>query len=239
MMFLGALSMLVGVIMAVGQSDFKRMLAYHSISQMGYVTIGLGLGLNPNVSPAIAAFGLLGGLFHLANHAVFKSCLFLSSGSFEFRTGTRNKFEMGGLIRRMPVTSATCSIASLSISGVPPFNGFWSKLIIIAAFIQAALYSQGDSKVWFMIYGIIAVFVAFMTLISFVRLQKSVIFGKLPERFASLREAPFSMVVPLIILAALCLGIGIAYPFIHDTLLEAAKDALLDKVSYVNLLIGS
>jgi len=239
LMFLGALSMLVGVIMAVGQSDFKRMLAYHSISQMGYVTLGLGLGLNPNVSPAIAAFGLLGGLFHLANHAVFKSCLFLSSGSFEFRTGTRNKFEMGGLIRKMPITSTTCSIASLSISGVPPFNGFWSKLIIIAAFIQAALYSQGSSKAWFMVYGIIAVFVAFMTLISFVRLQKSVIFGRLPEKFASVREAPFSMVLPLIILAILCLGIGIAYPFIHDTLLEAAKDALLDKISYVNLLIGS
>jgi len=76
-------------------------------------------------------------------------------------------------------------------------------------------------------------------LISFVRLQKSVIFGKMPERFAGVREAPFSMVLPLVVLAILCLGIGIAYPFIHDGLLEAARDALLDKVRYVNLLIGS
>jgi len=229
LMFLGALSMVVGVFLAVGQSDFKRMLAYHSISQMGYVTIGLGLGLNPGVEPMVAALGLFGGLFHLANHAVFKSCLFLCSGAFEYRTDTRNKYEMGGLIRRMPVTSTTCSVASLSISGVPPFNGFWSKLIIIVAFLKAG----------YTIYGIIAVFVAFMTLISFVRLQKSVIFGKLPEKFASLKEAPFTMVLPLVILAILCLGMGIAYPFIDEGLLMAARDTLLDKMAYVGFLMGS
>jgi multicomponent Na+:H+ antiporter subunit D len=227
-MFLGALSMVVGVLLAVGQSDFKRMLAYHSISQMGYVTIGLGLGLNPKIDPAIAALGLFGGLFHLINHAVFKSCLFLCSGAFEYRTGTRNKHEMGGLVRKMPVTSATCSIASLSISGVPPFNGFWSKLIIILALIKAGYW----------IYGSIAVLVAFITLISFIRLQTGVLFGKLPEKFSSVREAPFAMTLPLVILAVLCLGIGLAYPWIDHWLLRAAQDALLDKVAYMNYLIG-
>lgn len=225
-MFLGALSMLVGVFLAVGQSDFKRMLAYHSISQMGYVMMGLGLGLNPRVDPAVAALGLFGGLFHLVNHAVFKSCLFLCSGSYEYRTGTRDKHEMGGLVRRMPVTSVTCSIASLSISGIPPFNGFWSKLIIIVAFLRAG----------YTVYGAIAALVAFMTLISFVRLQSSVLFGKLPQRFAKIREAPFAMTAPLVVLAAMCLGIGIAYPWIDRGMLAAARDALLDKMAYIGWL---
>jgi multicomponent Na+:H+ antiporter subunit D len=226
LMFLGALSMLVGVFLAVGQHDFKRMLAYHSISQMGYVMMGLGLGLNPNVPPALAALALFGGLFHMVNHAVFKSCLFLCAGSFEYRTGTKDKTEMGGLIRRMPVTSATCSIASLSISGVPPFNGFWSKLIIIVAFMKAG----------YPIYGILAILVAFMTMISFIRLQMNVIFGKLPEKFANIKEAPFSMTLPLVILAVLCLAIGIFYPMVDQNLISAARDALLDKAQYISFL---
>lgn len=228
LMFLGALSMVVGVFLAVGQSDFKRMLAYHSISQMGYVTIGLGLGLNPNVPPAIAAMGLLGGIYHMVNHAVFKSLLFLCSGSFEYRTGTRNRYEMGGLIRKMPVTSVACSIASLSISGVPPFNGFWSKLIIIVAFIQAGYY----------VYGGIAVLVAFMTLLSFIKLQRFVLFGQLPARFVNIKEAPFGMTLPLVVLAALCIGLGLAYPILDQTVLQAARDALLDKLSYMGYILG-
>jgi multicomponent Na+:H+ antiporter subunit D len=228
LMFLGALSMVVGVFLAVGQSDFKRMLAYHSISQMGYVMLGFGLGLNPNVPPAIAAMGLFGGIYHMVNHAVFKSLLFLCSGSFEYRTGTRNRYEMGGLIRKMPVTSATCSIASLSISGVPPFNGFWSKLIIIVALIQASYY----------VYGAIAVLVAFMTLLSFIKLQRFVIFGQLPTRFANIKEAPFAMTFPLVVLAILCIGLGLAYPFIDQSVLQAARDALLDKLSYMGYILG-
>ena len=228
LMFLGALSMVVGVFLAVGQSDFKRMLAYHSISQMGYVTIGLGLGLNPNVPSAVAALGLFGGLYHLLNHAVFKSLLFLCSGAIEYRTGTRNRYEMGGLIRKMPVTGAACSIASLSISGVPPFNGFWSKLIIIVAFIQAGYY----------VYAAIAVLVAFMTLLSFIKLQRFALFGQLPARFAAIKEAPFAMTLPLVVLAVLCLALGLAYPFIDQGLLQAARDALLDKLSYMGFILG-
>jgi multicomponent Na+:H+ antiporter subunit D len=228
LMFLGALSMVVGVFLAVGQSDIKRMLAYHSISQMGYVMIGLGLGLNPNVPALVAAMALFGGIYHFVNHAVFKSLLFLCAGSFEFRTGTRNRYEMGGLIRKMPVTSTACSIASLSISGVPPFNGFWSKLIIIVALVQAGYY----------IYGAIAVLVAFVTLLSFIKLQRFVIFGQLPARFAAIKESPFAMTFPLVVLAILCLGLGLAYPFLDQSVLQAARHALLDKLSYMGYILG-
>jgi multicomponent Na+:H+ antiporter subunit D len=228
LMFLGALSMVVGVFLAVGQADIKRMLAYHSISQMGYVMIGLGLGLNPNVPAVVAAMGLFGGIYHFVNHAVFKSLLFLCAGSFEFRTGTRNRYEMGGLIRKMPVTGAACSIASLSISGVPPFNGFWSKLIIVVALVQAGYY----------VYGGIAVLVAFVTLLSFIKLQRFVLFGQLPARFAAIKESPFAMTLPLVVLAILCIGLGLAYPFLDHSVLQAARSALLDKLSYMGYILG-
>ena len=114
--------------LAFGQWDFKRLLAYHSISQIGYVVLGIGLA-----SP----LGVFGGLFHLFNHAAFKSLLFLGSGAVNSSTGTRDLRQMGGLKERMPVTAATSLIASLSIAGIPPFNGFFSKLIIILACLQA------------------------------------------------------------------------------------------------------
>jgi len=133
LMALGALSMVVGVLLAVGQWDFKRLLAYHSISQMGYVVLAVGLaGLlmakaasaesaaAAAAARATAALALFGGLFHMFNHAAFKSLLFLCAGATEYATGTRQLKKLGGLTRRMPVTSACCRVAALSISGVPP-----------------------------------------------------------------------------------------------------------------------
>ncbi|MCJ7543560.1 MAG: NADH/ubiquinone/plastoquinone (complex I), partial [Phycisphaerae bacterium] len=136
LIILGGVSMLVGVLLAVGQWDFKRLLAYHSISQMGYVLLALGVGAQVAGSGGdmgIASLCVFGGLYHLFNHAAFKSLLFLSSGSIEQQTGTRQLKELGGLVRRMPVTSFACRVGALSIAGVPPFNGFFSKLIIIVA----------------------------------------------------------------------------------------------------------
>lgn len=228
MIFLGALSMVLGVLLALGQSDFKRMLAYSSISQVGYITMGFGLGLNPSIDPSVASLALFGALFHLINHASFKSCLFLCSGAFEYRTGTRNRHQLGGLIRRMPLTGTACSIASLSIAGIPPFNGFWSKLIIIVAFIRAGYY----------IYGSLAVIVALMTLITFIKLQSSILFGALPSKYAGVKEVPLAMTLPLVILAIFCLGLGIAYPLFGDTILRAAGNSLLDKLAYLGFLIG-
>jgi multicomponent Na+:H+ antiporter subunit D len=227
-MFLGALSMVIAGLLAVGQGDFKRMLAYSSISQIGYVMIGFGLALNPNVDIAVAALGLVGGLFHLVNHAVFKSLLFLGSGAVEYSTGTRDLGRLGGLVKKMPVTGTTISIGSLSIAGIPPFNGFWSKLIVILALLKGGYY----------IYGSIAVIVGFITLIYFIKLQREVLFGALPSALAGVREAPFAMVLPLVILAGLCVALGVFYPIVDQQLLKAATDALLDKMAFMNLLLG-
>jgi len=218
LMSLGVLSMVVGVLLAVGQWDFKRLLAYHSISQMGYVMVGIGLG---------TPLGILGGLFHLMNHAFFKSLLFLCSGAIEYSTGTRNLKEMGGLFKRMPVTSTTCSIASLSISGIPPFNGFWSKLIIIIALVQREFYALAA----------ITVCVSFLTLVSFIKVQRYSIFGDLPEKMKRAKEIPILMRTTLVILAILCIVTGVLYPFFGNTVLEMARDAIMDQQKYIHLVL--
>ena len=187
LMTLGALSMVIGVLLAVGQWDFKRLLAYHSISQIGYVVLGIGLA---------TPLGVAAGLFHLLNHAVFKSLLFLNAGAVEYRTGTRQLDEMGGLNKRMPVTGATSFVASMSIAGVPPFNGFFSKLLIIIACFQAGRWG----------FAVAAVVVSILTLASFMKVQKYAFFGRLGQKWQAVREAPGPMVASMVLLAVLCLA---------------------------------
>ena len=127
-MFLGAVSMVVGGLLAIGQWDIKRLLACSSISQMGYIFLGIGLA---------TPLGILGAIFHVFNHSMIKSLLFLNAGAVEYATGTRDLKKLGGLNHKMPVTGMTQFIGAMSVSGVPPFNGFFSKLIIIIAAVQA------------------------------------------------------------------------------------------------------
>jgi multicomponent Na+:H+ antiporter subunit D len=214
LMVMGGLSMVIGVFLAVGQWDFKRLLAYHSISQMGYVMVGIGLA---------TPLGIVGGLFHLLNHAIFKSLLFLCSGAFEYSTGTRQLKNLGGLINKMPWTGASCSVAALSISGVPPLNGFWSKVIIIVALIQAKFY----------FLAAVTVFVSFMTLISFIKVQKYTLFGDLPKSLQKVKEVPALMILGMGILAFLCIALGLFYPFYGKVLLESAGNLLSNPQQYI------
>jgi multicomponent Na+:H+ antiporter subunit D len=214
LLFLGALSMVIGVFLAIGQWDFKRLLAYHSISQIGYVILGIGLG---------TPLGILGGLFHLFNHSVFKSLLFLNSGAVEYSTGTRDLKEMGGLAQKMPVTGTTSLFASMAIAGIPPFNGFWSKLIIIVACVQAGRYG----------YAVWAVIASVLTLASFMKVMKYAFFDKLKEKWAGIKEVPFFMKISMAALALVCLVGGVlAYGKIDEMFLGKAADALLEGVKY-------
>jgi len=230
LMTLGVGSMVVGVLLAVGQWDFKRLLAYHSISQMGYVVLALGVGGEMLVkgNSALAGLAIFGGLFHLFNHAAFKSLLFLCSGAAEHGTGTRQLKELGGLMHRMPVTSACCRVAALSISGVPPFNGFWSKLIIIIAVVQAGHYALAA----------VTVAVSFLTLVSFVKVQRYVIQGELRSALSSIREVPVLMCCAMVLLAIICLTAGVAVPVLRDVLLEPARNVLLNGIEYAVVAMG-
>jgi len=209
LMFMGALSMVVGVFLAIGQWDFKRLLAYHSISQIGYVILGVGLG---------TPLGILGGLFHLFNHSIFKSLLFLNSGAVEYAAGTRELKKMGGLASRMPVTGVTTLTASMSIAGIPPFNGFWSKLIIIIAAVQANRFG----------YAFWAVVASVLTLASFMKVLKYGFLGKVQGKLGRVKEVPFFMKISMGILAVACLVGGfLLFSDISGNFLNNASEILL------------
>jgi len=228
----GALSMVVGVFLAVGQWDFKRLLAYHSISQMGYVVLGIGLGgyiLATGGRQSAALLAILGGIFHLANHSVFKSLLFLASGSIEYSTGTRQLKEMGGLLAKMPLTRATCTIASLSIAGVPPFNGFWSKLIIVIAAFQGG----------FPWLAAVTILVSFVTLLSFIKVLRYAFLGHLPAVLKSVRESPAMMAIAMVVLAVFCTGMGLLLvPGVREMILDPAVGALAEGVEYAQAVLA-
>ena len=218
---LGTLSMMVGVLLAIGQWDLKRLLAYHSISQIGYVVLGIGLG---------TPLGILGGLFHLFNHSIFKSLLFLNSGAVEYATGTRDLKKMGGLAKNMPVTGTTNLVASMSIAGIPPFNGFWSKLIIIIATVQAGRY-------WYTFWAVLA---SLLTLASFTKVMKYAFFGTLRESLQRVKEVPIFMKLSMALLAVVCIFGGfLAFQGVSEIFLDRARDVVREGVNYANIVIST
>ncbi|HUV66813.1 MAG TPA: proton-conducting transporter membrane subunit [Sedimentisphaerales bacterium] len=224
---LGILSMVAGAFLAIGQWDIKRLMAYSSISQIGYVVLGIGLGallLARGDSLAWASLAIFGGLFHLVNHAVYKSLLFLTSGSVEMSTGTRDLREMGGLAAKLPFTRTACTVASASIVGIPPFSGFWSKLILIIAAVQAHFY-------WI---AAVIVFVSLCTLIMYLKVQRYAFLGELPENLERIEESRGTMRVAMVSLACLCVLMGslVLVPGLRDAILEPAVKVLTDGVKY-------
>jgi len=224
---LGLLSMVAGAFLAIGQWDLKRLMAYSSISQIGYVVLGIGLGatlIARGANLAWASLAILGGLFHLVNHAVYKSLLFLTSGSVEMSTGTRQMKQMGGLAEKLPITRTTCTVASASIVGIPPFSGFWSKLILVIAAVQAQFY-------WI---AAIIVFVSLCTLIMYLKVQRYVFLGELPENLQQVKENKGSMLVAMVFLACLCvlMGLLVLVPDLKQAILEPAVKVLTDGLKY-------
>ncbi len=230
---IGTLSMVVGVLLAIGQWDIKRLLAYHSISQMGYVILGIGIGMlviSKGGSEDVASLAIAGGLFHLFNHAIFKGLLFLNAGAVEYETGIRDMKKLGGLAVRMPVTASTSITASMSIAGIPPFNGFFSKLIIIIAAIKAKYY----------VLSILAVFVSIITLASFLKVQKYTFFNNEGKKWnEGIREVPFSMCFSMVFLAVLCFVLSLLIiPSIREVILLPAVNVLMSTSEYSISVLG-
>ena len=189
--WLGLLSMIAGGLLAAGQKDIKRLFAYSSISQVGFIILGLGLG---------TPLGLIGGLYHLLNHAFFKSLLFLNAGAIEYATGTRKLEQLGGLNNRLPVTAATSMVGSMSIAGIPPFSGFWSKLIIVLACIESGHYG----------FAIAAVLISIVTLAYQLKVQRMAFFAALPDTLKDIQREPPLMALAMIILAIGCIALAFA-----------------------------
>jgi NADH-quinone oxidoreductase subunit L len=207
LMTLGAVTLLVAVMMAFVQTDYKRLLAYHAVSQAGYMILGIGT-LNP--------IGIAGGLFHMVNNAIYKSCLFMTAGSVERQTGSNDLSKLGGLFGSMPVTALCYLIAAAAISGIAPLNGFFSKEMIYAGTLNTGY-------IWFFIAAELG---SVLTLASFLKLGHAVFFGPKPEALKDTREAPFSTLLPMMILAALCVAFGFGARLPVDFLLDPSLQSL-------------
>lgn len=223
----GVISMFVCVTMAFNQHNFKRLLAFHSISQVGYVITVIGLG---------SALGMSAGLFHAMNHTIFKGLLFLTAGAVQHATGSLDLDELGGLSKKMPGTCALFLIGAASISGLPPFNGFASKWMIYQATFQKA----GETgNFFFVVVCVAALITSVLTLASFIKVAQSVFFGQLNPKFANTREVSLGMRIPMWILAALCILPGLFPDQVQQWLLTPATQAATNASGYIDAAMGT
>jgi hydrogenase-4 component B len=208
----GVVSALLGVLYALMEHDLKRLLAYHSIENIGIILIGFGAALVFEAlgRPALAAVGLAAGLFHTVNHATFKCLLFLGAGSVLHATGTRNMEEMGGLIRRMPATALCFLIGAVAISGLPPLNGFVSEWLTYQALLGGFGATQDLTRMAFPIAGAMLALTAALAAACFVK-AFGISFLALPRSLAAgaAHESPRSMQIGMAILAAACVLLGL------------------------------
>ena len=211
----GAVTLFIGTAQSMKQSDSKRLLAYSSIGQVGYIVFAIGAALTMfnaenEFVKMLAVVTIVGAVYHIMNHAIFKGLLFLSSGSILYATGTKDLNKLGGLLKIMPITAIIAGIASLSIAGVPPFSGFFSKWSIISSSLLA-----GGETAFLVVFGIVALFTSPITLACYVKF-----FGM---TFASsgvewnveheIKEVPAMMIIPKVFLVIISLVQGLL-PFV-------------------------
>lgn len=200
LMAIGSVTIMAAVMMAMVQHDMKRLLGYHAVSQVGYMVLGIGTG-NP--------IGIAGALFHMFNNTIYKSCLFLAGGAVEKSMKTTDLHRLGGLGKLMPLVFGAFLVASLSISGVPPFNGFASKWMLY----QGIIGTMGTGWTW-ILWLTAAMLGSALTLASFMKLIHAVFLGQESPHVSRVAGAapprtPFSFALPLVVLAALCIGLGV------------------------------
>jgi len=178
--------------------NLKRLLSFHAVSQVGYMVLGIGTGMT---------IGVIGGLFHMLNHAIYKCDLFLMSGTVGRAAGTDEIEKMGGLARSLPITFASGAVAAAAISGVPPFNGFVSKWLVYQGTLSIGNHGLGTALV------VVAVFGSALTLASFVKVIYSAFLSAPPEGAAYVKQRPredFCLALPMVILALACIVLGLA-----------------------------
>jgi len=211
----GLLTMVVGGVIAISQTNIKRMIAYSTISQSGYIFLAIGLGTN---------IGVAAGLFHLLNNMIIKAMLFLAAGIVIWHTQTKDMRELGGLGKQMPLTMFCFGIGALSITGLPPFNGFASKWMIYMATWEVSPLLTA-----------IAITVSAITLIYYMKAFSSIFFG--PAKISLKKATPRLMLVPVVILTILCILIGLL-PQIGLSVIEPAANALLSQNQYISAVLG-
>ncbi len=198
LLIIGGITTITAVMMALIQHNYKKLLGYHAVSQVGYMITGLGLG---------TAAGIAGGLFHMFNNALYKGGLFLVAGSVEKKTGKSEFTDVGGLSSYMPITFISALIFALSISGVPPFNGFASKWLVYQSIIEFGRGNGPSQAIW-PIWLILAIFGSALTLASFIKFISGIFLGKKLDK-SGFNEVGFFMWFPQIVISISCLVFGI------------------------------
>jgi proton-translocating NADH-quinone oxidoreductase chain N len=205
LMLMGVVTMLVGIALVAAQDDLKRLLAYSSVSQIGYIMLGLGIG---------TYLGFFGALYHIINHALAKSALFLGAGAVEQATGSRAISKLGGLARAMPITAGCFIAACLALGGAPGLNGFMSKLTICLAAARAGFW-------W---AALLAALTGVLTLVVMVKVAAAVFWGgKEASAAPQAREVPVAMYAVMVVLVLLCLALGACPLWIAPALDQAAR----------------
>lgn len=232
LIWIGIITMAAGVFMALQQSNMKKMLAYHSVSQMGYIIMGIGVAayLGPK-----GAMGFSGAIYHMVNHALFKSLLFMVAGVIYLKTHEMDMYKLGGLWRKFPFTALVCLIAALGITGMPLFNGFASKSILHHAIIEAYEYGHPSFRYAEMIFTLISA----GTVTSFIKLYSFVFLGKLPEKYKDIQGEKLMMSLGMGGLALLIALIGFFPNFIMDSFIIPATQGFAYNADFIKkYLIG-
>jgi len=222
---IGAVSAVGGVVYALFQHDLKRLLALHSIENVGIIVLGIGacLILRARGAEAWAAFALGAALLHTVNHAVFKALLFLGAGAFERAVGSLELDRLGGLLRRMPWTGGAFLVGAMAIAGLPPLNGFASEWLTLQALLHVPAYGgAGDAIAGALALAALAATAA-LAVFCFVKVVGLVLLGP-PRRQAAAEavEAPASMRAALVVLAAVCVALGLVPGLLFGALAELA-----------------
>lgn len=203
LLIIGGVTIIAAVMMALMQHNYKKLLGYHAVSQVGYMVTGLALG---------TPLGIAAGLFHMINNAIYKGGLFLTAGSVEKRTGKEELGELGGLSKMMPLTFIAALVFALAISGIPPFNGFYSKWMIYTGIIEFGSGTGIANKLW-MVWLILALLGSSLTLASFVKLISGIYLGRRNEESGKtaerVKEVNILMWLPQMVLAVACIGVGV------------------------------
>ena len=199
---IGVATIVIAVMVAMVQHNLKKLLSYHAISQVGYMILGIA---------TCTPVGIAGGIFHMLNNAIYKCCLFLCGGAVEQACGTAELDSLGGLGNKMSITFTACLIAALSISGIPPLNGFVSKWMIYQGVIKMGTESNGTEALLWPIWLTCAMFGSALTLASFVKLIHSMFLSRLPDKLKDVKEVSPLMTAPMIVLALLCVFFGVFY----------------------------
>jgi multicomponent Na+:H+ antiporter subunit A len=201
LMTFGAITIIIAVMMALIQHNGRKLLGYHAVSQVGYMVLGICTS---------SALAIAGGLFHVINHTIYKTGLFLSLGSVEKKTGTNELDDLGGLGNNMFLTFLGALVAAFSISGIPPFSGFFSKWMVYQGVLDFIKELPGAGyQIWGLICLMLAIFGSALTLASFLKFLHTIFLGKVRDKYKNITGAPFNQWLATSIIALFCLGFGL------------------------------